>query len=333
MNNSSCHFIRHIAAGAAVILTGATLMAAPAEKPAPAAKLVPTHANVSYGSHPNQLMDVYLPPAGPNPSPVLLWFGTLGKPSKHQEGASTLLPKNIAVIAVQTRTLADAEEAKIDPPISVCLLDAQRAVQFARLNAAKWNLDPKRVAVGGSSQAGLPALFVACGGEQANPKSADPVERMSTKVIAAGCNNPGACLSMDPKRAREWVPEVNWGFNVWGCTFEEALARREELLPKIKRWSPDWLAGKKSPPIYLSYSSGLIRPDSAKEQPYYIHSPKFGLGFQAVARKNGATCYVNFPGHPSEEYSNVWEFLISQLTASADQSGTAAKNKRNGGKE
>ncbi len=43
--------------------------------------------------------------------------------------------------------MEDAIQAKISPPISVCLLDARRAVQFVRLHAAEWNLDPQRIAV------------------------------------------------------------------------------------------------------------------------------------------------------------------------------------------
>ena len=40
--------------------------------------------------------------------------------------------------------MEDAIQAKISPPISVCLLDARRAVQFVRLHAAEWNLDPQQ---------------------------------------------------------------------------------------------------------------------------------------------------------------------------------------------
>lgn len=281
---------------------------------------VPTHANVSYGPNPDQLMDIFLPPAAKEPSPVLFWFGTLGKPSKHQEGASRLLPAHCAVIAVQMRTLDDAEKDKADPPISYCLLDARRAVQYARVHAAEWNLDARRFAVGGSSQASLPALFVACGGEKANASAADPVERASTKVVCAGCGIPGASLSIDPKRAQEWVPEVQWGFKVWGCTFAEALTRREELLPKIKQWSPDWLVSKDSPPIYLQFSFGLTKPADVKEEPYFIHSPKWGLGFQKVAREQGAICYLKFPEHPSEKYTDLWDFMVAQLTAAPGES-------------
>ena len=131
----------------------------------------------------------------------------------------------------------DAAKDKASPPISVVLLDARRAVQFVRLHAAEWNLDPQRMAVAGGSQAAIPALYVACEGEKANPESSDPVERMSTKVVCAGsCRRPG---SIDPKRLLEWDPGDTWGAPSLGCSFADSLKNREQLLPLINRWSPD----------------------------------------------------------------------------------------------
>ena len=67
-------------------LTGADALAGPARSPSPTPSPTPTHANVSYGPHANQLMDIYRPPPGAGPSPVLLWFGSLWKPGKRPEG-------------------------------------------------------------------------------------------------------------------------------------------------------------------------------------------------------------------------------------------------------
>ena len=297
--------------GAFVALAGAGALAATSPTP----DATPTHANISYGPHPHQLMDLYLPPQGKGPFPVLVKFGTLWVPSKRVEGPNWLFPAQCAVVGVQLRTMTDAVNDKAETPITYCLLDARRAVQFLRLHAARWKLNPERMAVYGSSQGALPALFVNCGGEQANPKALDPVERVSTKVLCAGCGIPGAALTIDPQRAHEWVPKVQWGKPAWGCTFAEALKRREELLPKIKQWSPDWLLNKNNPPIYLRFGYGLTKPDDVKEMPYWIHAPQWGLAFQKLAQEHGVTCYVNFPDHTSEKYNDVWDFIVAHLTA------------------
>src|SRR5712691_2391744 len=207
-----------------------------------APKPEPTHADVTYGPSPHELLDVYLPTKADRPFPVLIWFGGIWQPSKHVPDLNRFIPHGIAVISVETRTLTDGMEEKANPPVSYVMNDACRAVQFVRLNAAKWNLDPQRIAVGGGSQGTLPALYVGCAGDCADPKSNDPVERESSRVIcvAAYRSQP----SIDPKRMQLWVPGVKWGAPALGCSFEESLKRREELLPLNEKWSPDALLHK-----------------------------------------------------------------------------------------
>jgi acetyl esterase/lipase len=275
-----------------------------------APKPVPTKADIPYGSHPHQLLDVYVPSKGTAPFPVVVWFGGLWKADKHAP-VEHFLPNGCAAVAVEMRTMGDAIKEKVSPPVSVCLLDARRAVQFVRLHAAEWNLDPNRIAVGGGSQGALPALYVGCAGEKADPASTDPVRRVSTKVTCVGawCSQP----SVDPKRMQEWVPGVEWGVPAWGCSFAESLKRREELLPLISKWSPDALVGKDSPPIHFEYDYGLTKPADVKEMPYLVHSPRWGIGFQKMARERGAVCYLRFPGHPSEKFLDMWDFMVREL--------------------
>ena len=105
-----------------------------------------------FGPSPNQRLDIYLPPNGDGPLPVLLWFGGIWKPAKHPARPEFFRQAGCAVVAVQTRTMTDATDDKAAVPISYVADDACRAVQFVRANAAKWNLDPRRIAVGGGSQ-------------------------------------------------------------------------------------------------------------------------------------------------------------------------------------
>jgi acetyl esterase/lipase len=280
-------------------------------------KPVPTKADIAFGAHPHQLLDVYLPPKGDGPFPVVIWFGGLWKPSKNVPPIDKFFPAHCAAVSVQTRVMDDAIQEKISPPISVCLLDARRAVQFVRLHAAEWNLDLQRIAVAGSSQGALPALYVGCAGEKANPNSSDPVERVSTKVTCVGAHR--TVPTIDPKRMQEWNPGVEWGVPAWGCSFAESVKRRDELLPLISQWSPDALLTKDSPPIFFEYNWGLTKPDDVGEMDYRVHSPRWAVGFQKLAQERGATCYVKFPGHPSEKYADIWDFLVKELGAGANR--------------
>ena len=276
-----------------------------------APKPVPAHADVSYGLSPHQLIDIHLPTKGSGPFPILIWFGGIWEPSKHVPDLNRFLPKNIAVIGVETRTLNDGMQEKANPPVAYVMNDACRSVQFVRLNAAKWNLDPQRLAVGGGSQGALPALYVGCVTDQADPKSDDPVERASSKVtcVAAYRSQP----SIDPKRMQLWVRGVKWGAPALGCSFEESLKRHDELLPLIKTWSPENLLQKSSAPIYFENNWGLTQPENGTEMDYKVHSPAWSLGFQKLAQQAGVVCHVKYPDHPTDRYHDIWDFLIQEL--------------------
>ena len=278
-----------------------TLSAAPA----------PSHADVSFGPHPHQLLDVYTPTNRSGPFPVLVWFGGIWQPAKHAPDVNRFFPHGIAVIAVETRTMNDAVADKVAAPISYVLNDAVRAVQFVRLHAAKWNLDARRLAVGGGSQGALPALYVGCVSERANARATDPVERESSRVtcVAAYRSQP----SLDPQRMQEWVPGVKWGAPALGCGFEESLKRRAELLPLIRKWSPDWLLNKDAAPMYFENNWGLTQPATVTEMDYKVHSPAWALGFQKLAQQAGAMCLVKFPEHPTGGYQDIWDFLVQEL--------------------
>ena len=280
----------------------------PPAKPKP----VPTHADVSFGPHPHQLMDVHLPTQVAGPFPVLVWYGGLWEPSKHVPDLNRFLPAGIAVIGVQSRTLNDGIKDQVKPPVAYPMEDACRAIQFIRMNAAKWNLDSRRIATGGGSQGALPALYVGCVPDRAETESADPVKRESTKVncVAAYRSQP----SIDPQRMQDWVPGVKWGAPALGVDFDSSLKRRDELLPFIQKYSPENLLHVGSAKIYFENNWGLTQPDQVTEMDYKVHAPGWGLGFQKLAEKAGVKCYVKYPEHPTDGYRDIWDFIVQELT-------------------
>jgi acetyl esterase/lipase len=259
----------------------------------------PTHADVPYGKHAHQLIDIHLPPKGEGPFPALLWFGGIWKASKHAVDVNRFFPKGIAVIAVEVRTMEDATADKVKEPISYVLEDALSAVKFVHENAAKLKIDPKHIALGGGSQGALPALYVGC-----------VAPELVTCIAAYRCQP-----TIDPKRMQEWVPGVKWGAPALGCSFEDSLKRRDELLPVIKKWSPDWLLHKNAAPMYFENEWGMTKPADITQNNYDVHSPAWAVGFQKLALAAGATCNVKYPEHPTEGYADIWNFIIQQLTA------------------
>ena len=112
---------------------------------------------------------------------------------------------------------------------------------------------------------------------------------------------------------QEWVPGVKWGAPALGCSFEESLKRRDELLPIIKKWSPDYLLHKDAAPMFFENEWGLTKPDDITQANYDVHCPRWALGFQKLAAAAGATCFVKFPGHPVEGQTDIWNFIAKQL--------------------
>ena len=115
---------------------------------------------------------------------------------------------------------------------------------------------------------------------------------------------------------REWVPGVvQWGRPGVGCSFDQSLKRRDELLPVLAKYSPDHLLHAGTPPLYFENNWGLTRPESVAEMDYLVHSPAWALGFQRLAREAGVPCFVKYPGHPTEKYEDLWDFLVRELKA------------------
>jgi acetyl esterase/lipase len=288
-------------------------------------KIPPTAADVAYGPDPRQKLDVYVPTQGSGPFPVLFWIHGGGWFAGNKRNGAVDLPpylnRGCAVVSIDYRLVQDAIAEKILPPVVAILGDNRRALQYVRLHASEWNLNPDKIVVGGGSAGALSALYLACEGEQANPASSDPVERVSTKVLGAGLENGQA--SLDPQRIHEWVPGCAYGYWAFqpGPTlftdaglpyFNKFLADRDKWLPYIKQYSPDWLMTKETPPIYFANGLALPGPAPAKSE-YLTHCPLWGIGFQKLAQEKGVECYLQYPGHPAEKYHGMADFLLQQL--------------------
>jgi acetyl esterase/lipase len=283
----------------------------------------PAFTDVAYGPDPKQKLDIYLP-QGSGPFPVLLYIhggGWYEGDKVHDAGEpAAFLKAGAAFVSINYRLVPDAVAQNITPPITAVLGDNRRALQFIRLHAADYHLDPEKIVVGGGSAGALSALYLGCEGEQANPNAADPVERMSTRVIGVAIGS--AQTSIDPRRIREWNPSVSWGY--WAfepdgkkhdskADFERWLAHRERWLPLIQKYSPEFLITKDTPPIYMVFGQPPPAPD-AKTMPLgMVHSALWGIGFQKVAQAHGVECYLQYPGHPAGKYDGITHFVLHQL--------------------
>lgn len=303
------------------VLLSAARGAEPATTPEPPAKPAPTLADVAYGRHPRNVLDFYKADSD-KPAPVVIYLhgGAWSGGDKKDIGKTAFekyLAAGISVVSLNYRYTRQAKEQGVKPPVRGPMDDAARAIQFVRSKAAEWNLDKRRVAASGTSAGACTSLWLAFHDDLADPKSADPVARESTRLTAAAVLS--AQTSLDPQQMKEWTPNSNYGGHAFGCRdtknrdeqFPEFLARRDEFLPWIKEFSPYDLATPDDPPVYLIYKTP---PSVGQAEKDPTHSANFGVKLHEKLKTIGVGCEVVWPRAPDVKHAGMEEFLIERLT-------------------
>jgi len=283
----------------------------------------PTQADVAYGPHRKQVLHFWRA-EGDGPRPLLFFIHGGGWQGGNRDSVRNLLQPmlkaGISVVSVEYRFIADARAEGVTPPVKAPLHDAARALQFVRSKAGEWAIDPKRIAASGGSAGACSSLWLAFHDDLADPNSPDPIARQSTRLLTAAVT--GAQTTLDPAQMKEWTPNSRYGSHAFGIfkqvngrdqmDFEAFLAKRDELLPLIKEYSPYYLVSRDDPGVYLSYGSP---PALGQEERDPTHSANFGLKLQEHMRTFGVECELAYPGAADVKHRNVAEYLVRKLTA------------------
>ena len=166
----------------------------------------PTHADVRYGPHERNVLDLYLAESeGPTPLVLYIHGGGFRGGDKRSLGANVVKSYHDAGFSVAAINYRLTDTA----PAPAAYLDCGRALQFLRYHADKWNLDPRLVAsTGGSAGAGT-SMWLAFHNDLADPKSDDPVARESTRLVCIAVSNGQS--SYDPRFAEKiGIPRPNY---------------------------------------------------------------------------------------------------------------------------
>lgn len=294
---------------AALVVAAHTPAAATPVRPLPAA------ANVRYGDHPQNYLDLWRAPAAA-PTPFVLYFHGGGwmmgiRSTIPTSLVNDLLAAGISVATVDYRFVAGAKRARIRPPVKAPMDDAARALQFLRAHAAEWRLDPSRVCVMGTSAGGTMALWLAFHDDLADPASPDPVARESTRVTCAAVSD--AQTSLDPRQMRMWIPNIGYGSHAFGFgpqRFRQFLAKRDKLQSRIDAYSPYALASADDPAVYLGYGTA---PAFGRPQQQPVHSANFGIGLAQKLRVLGTRWELAYPGAPNVVHATPQAFVIDEL--------------------
>ena len=220
------------------------------------------------------------------------------------------LENGISVVSINYRFIPDASAEKITPPVKACLDDAARALQFVRSKAGDWRINPERIGGCGGSAGGFTALWLAFHPDMAEPASADPVARQSTRLRCVLAFVPQT--SLDPQQMQQWIPNIQYGPHAFGLSnMDEFLAKRKMLMPWIEQFSPYALASAGAPPVLLFYDNPPNPGQPYKDPP---HSAYFGAGLAERLRVLGIEHEINYNNdYAKMKYPDLFGFLLAKL--------------------
>ena len=249
------------------------------------------------------------------PTPLVVYIHGGGFRAGNKETISpallTLLDKGISVMAINYR---------FSPEVTfpAHYMDSARAIQYARLHAKEWNLDPKRFgATGGSAGAGT-SLWIGFHDDMADPKNADPVLRESTRLSCMAVF--GAQSTYDPIVITEWIGEAAArhpaleGF--YGLTWDQyqTPAARE----MFKKAAAITYLTRDDPPVYAYYTEAR-GPLPANAKPGAgIHHITFGLKLKEQMDKLGIECTVRHADEKADLASETNEFFVKHLLGNGE---------------
>ncbi len=268
----------------------------------------PDHADVRYGPHERNVLDIWLAKSE-TPTPLVIYYHGGGfragdKRTLNVELLQKLRDKGITVAAVNYR-LSDTALYPAQ------MLDSARALQFLRLHSQRYNIDAKKAgAFGGSAGAGI-SQWLAYHDDLADAKNADPVLRQSTRLTAIAPFQ--AQASYDPRFIKKLMNtnQVHpalvqlFGMNSAVDADNPRFFRLYEDSSPINHLSAD------DPPILVYYSqkNDPLPVNSSGE--VHIHHPKFGFVLKEKADRLGVECTVmlreDHPSFPVDEFARFFE--------------------------
>lgn len=277
-------------------------------------KPTPTHANVPYGPHERNVLDLWLVDAS-EPTPLVLFIHGGGfqggsKDFIYVQDLQELLSAGISVAAIEYRLLADAF-------LPAAQHDCRYALQFLRSKSETWNFDKQRVGVMGGSAGAIICMWLAFHDEMAEPESTDPVKRESSRVTCVATVGGQATLDLD--WWVKWIPGYDKHHRpiseyYGSMTLEESDALTREL-------SALSLISADDPPIFMRYSQKPDDPipeDPRKAGGWKIHHVIFGIKLKEKLDALGVESYLKYPGNVTA-YKWGQDFLIDKLTGDGNR--------------
>jgi len=289
----------------------------------------PTHADVAYGSHPRNVLDLWLAPSN-KPTPLLanIHGGGFQGGDKRKFSASLIEmmhKEGISVASINYRFKVNGKSRfeGENPQYPAILHDGARALQFLRYHAAKYNLDKTRFAATGGSAGGQMLMWLGFHPDLADPDHKDPVLRESSRLQALAPR--GGQTSVHYPTLLKWFGVKSLNLSKREGTVQSSSEVRqptEKELALSLDASPITHWTKDDPPIYLYYPGPNKPVDETTVFGTWVHHPIFGIKLKEAMYYQGVECYLEYKdGPPVPEYESHYDFLIQELKSQPDDQG------------
>jgi acetyl esterase len=269
----------------------------------------PDLANVSYGPHERNVMDVWKAKSD-QPTPLLVFIHGGGFQGGSKEALAPYLLNGCLANGISVASINYRLSPEVQFPAHY--MDSARAIQFARSKAKDWNLDPKRVAASGGSAGAGTSLWIGFHDDMADPKNADPVLRESTRLSCMVVF--GAQSSYDPRVIKKLVggrahehPALP-GF--YGLKPEEYETEKAYKLYEAAS-AISYLTGD-DPPVYAYYNEARQLPENPRPG-QGIHSINFGTYLKEKMGALGIECVVRHEDEHPDLAKETIAFLKKHL--------------------
>lgn len=301
---STRRWCRWLAAWA--LLCGAAGAQERAEKPAPDV------AQAAYGPDERHVLDLWKARSD-KPTPLVVFIHGGG----FRGGSKDALPAPLLARCLKAGLSVMSINYRLSPKVKfpAHYHDCARAIQFARLRAAEWNINPQRIAATGASAGAGTSLWLGFHDDLADPASDDPVLRQSTRLSCMAVT--GAQSSYDPRVIREWVGDAAarhpalegfYGLKASEIDTPQAYALYEDASP-IRHLTKD------DPPVYAVYSEPRGPLPADAKPGTGIHHINFGLKLKERMDALGVECIVRHTDEQRNVQQEMVDFLVRHLTA------------------
>ena len=164
--------------------------------------------------------------------------------------------------------------------------DIRRAARFVRMKAADYGIDPNRIGITSGSSGGHLALMVGLTGDDGNPQSKDPVERVSSRMQAVvGWFPPTDLINWGIEDGYKLIEKGRPGF------FERIFGTVTDLPEQLKSISPLYHVTADDPPLLLIHGDADTTVPVQQAEIMKAKYEEAGLPVKLIVQPGGGHTY------------------------------------------